>query len=64
MDGAIHFKSENESVHFLLSFSFTIEIEVKGETGFGGLEKGHDKEQCEVVIKRVAYEDRLAAVSC
>ena len=56
VDDAIHFKSGNECVHVLFTFSFTLEIEVKGEKEIGSFEVSP-------VIKRMACEDWLAALS-
>ena len=61
---AIYFKSGNVSVHIFFTFSFTLEIEIKGAKDFGSFEKDHDKEKIEMVIEREAHEDRLAALLC
>ena len=62
VDDAIYLKSGSESVHIFFTFTFALEIEIKGKEESGSFEKGHDKEQFELVVKRVAYEDRLAAL--
>ena len=43
-------------------FSITFEIEVKGAKEFGSTQESLDKEQIELVIKRVANEDGMAVL--
>ena len=39
------------------------EIEIKGEKESGSFEEGHEQEKGKLVIKRMAYEDKVAALT-
>ena len=64
LDGAICCKLENESVYIFLTFSLTLEIEIKGEEESSSFEDSHGKGKCKLVNERKACEDPLAALPC
>ena len=59
MGDALHLKCNDESLYFAIVLSFTSTIQIRSQEKSGSIEESHDKEKCELVVGRVAYEDQV-----